>query len=81
MFFKSVSERLKTENILSIIMTGMGKDGADGVGYLKSAKCYSITQEKKSCVVYGMPKAVVERDFSDKELKPEEISDFLKGMR
>jgi len=52
-------------NILSLIMTGMGADGANGVKTLKRVGCYSLTQSAESCVVYGMPRAVVEAGLSD----------------
>ncbi|MBF0193817.1 MAG: chemotaxis-specific protein-glutamate methyltransferase CheB [Magnetococcales bacterium] len=53
--------------VLSVILTGMGKDGADGVQALKNSidKVYCITQDQASCVVYGMPRATDELGLSD----------------
>ena len=60
--------------ILSIIMTGMGRDGTNGVDALKRVgKTYCITQEKDSCVVYGMPRSVEEKGLSDESLPLELI--------
>lgn len=54
--FHSVS-KLKKMNICALLLTGMGKDGALGIGSIKNAGGYTIAQDEESCVVYGMPKA------------------------
>lgn len=46
-------------NAIGIILTGMGKDGAQGMLAMKEAGAKTIAQDEKSCVVYGMPKAAV----------------------
>lgn len=65
--FRSVA-KVYGKNILSLIMTGMGNDGAKGVKVLKEHGCYSLTQSESSCVVYGMPRAVDEIHLSDESL-------------
>ena len=40
---------------MGIIMTGMGRDGADGLLQMRKAGAFTIGQDKESCVVYGMP--------------------------
>jgi two-component system, chemotaxis family, protein-glutamate methylesterase/glutaminase len=61
-------------NILAVILTGMGRDGANGVDALKRAgKTYCITQDRKSCVVYGMPRTVDEKNLSDQSLELDKI--------
>ena len=50
---------------LGVIMTGMGRDGADAIKELKMKGGYSIAQDEDSCVVYGMPKAVVDAGYAD----------------
>ncbi|MBF0453308.1 MAG: chemotaxis-specific protein-glutamate methyltransferase CheB [Magnetococcales bacterium] len=63
-----------TGNILAIILTGMGRDGANGVDALKRAgRTFCITQDKRSCVVYGMPRSVDEKNLSDLSLPLDEI--------
>ncbi len=58
--------KLENINPLIVIMTGMGKDGLDGIRNMKkNDKGFVITQSKETCVVYGMPKSVDELDFSD----------------
>ena len=41
--------------MVGIIMTGMGRDGADGLLKMRQAGAYTIGQDKESSVVYGMP--------------------------
>ncbi|GAB0056101.1 Protein-glutamate methylesterase/protein-glutamine glutaminase [Candidatus Magnetaquicoccaceae bacterium FCR-1] len=63
-----------TGNILSVILTGMGRDGTNGVDALKrGGKTWCITQDKNSCVVYGMPRSVEEKGLSDESLSLETI--------
>lgn len=53
------------KNLLGVIMTGMGRDGFEAIKELKSVSGYSIAQDEYSCVVYGMPKAVVDAELAD----------------
>src|SRR5262249_15154915 len=46
---------------LGVLMTGMGDDGADGLGLIKNAGGLTIAQSEDSCTVFGMPKAAIER--------------------
>lgn len=48
-------------NALALIMTGMGEDGADAMAAVKAAGGMTLAQDEQSCVVYGMPKAAIER--------------------
>ena len=54
------------ERGIGVILTGMGHDGLEGMKAIKSAKGRTIAQDEKSCIVYGMPKAVVEAGCADK---------------
>ncbi|MBU1342903.1 MAG: chemotaxis response regulator protein-glutamate methylesterase [Proteobacteria bacterium] len=56
--FKSVA-RYAGANALGIILTGMGKDGAQGMLDMKKAGAVNIAQDEKSCVVFGMPKEAI----------------------
>jgi len=62
---------------LGIIMTGMGKDGYEAVKNLKSIGGYAIAQDEESCVVYGMPKAIVDGGFADVVLPAEKIPEMI----
>lgn len=46
-------------NALGIILTGMGKDGAQGLLEMRQAGCHTIAQDEESCVVFGMPKEAI----------------------
>ena len=58
--FKSVAEEFGPKSI-AVLMTGMGEDGAQGMGAVKAAGGMTIAQSEDSCVVYGMPKAAIDR--------------------
>ncbi len=55
-------------NVLAVIMTGMGRDGLDGCRALKQAGGYVFAQSQSDCVVYGMPKAVIDERLADRTL-------------
>ncbi|MBP1908884.1 protein-glutamate methylesterase/protein-glutamine glutaminase [Methanolobus bombayensis] len=67
-------------NIVSAILTGMGADGADGVEEIKKAGGKVITEDERSCVVYGMPKAVVQRGLADSIVPLEKVSSEIVRM-
>ena len=46
-------------NAIGIILTGMGKDGVQGLLEMKRAGCYTIAQDEATCVVFGMPKEAI----------------------
>lgn len=75
-FFKSC---LKTSNPkgVGIILTGMGKDGAQGLLHLKEAGWKTIAQNENSCVVYGMPKAAAELNAAQEILNLNQIAKLL----
>lgn len=55
-FFKSIC-KLWSGKAIGILLTGMGRDGALGLQAMRQKGHYTITQDQKSCAVYGMPKA------------------------
>ena len=61
--FESVAEEFR-DNSIAVLMTGMGEDGAHGLGMVKDAGGLTIAQNEESCVVYGMPKAAIERGYA-----------------
>lgn len=64
--FGSAAQSFRNAHILTVILTGMGSDGLNGVRQLKQAcNCWCITQSGSSCVVYGMPKSVHDAGLSD----------------
>lgn len=65
------------KSALGVIMTGMGSDGLKGLKKLKSKGGYIIAQDEKSCIVYGMPRAVVEADIADEVVPLENIAESI----
>lgn len=63
----------------AVLMTGMGEDGAAGMGLVKSAGGLTIAQAEESCVVYGMPKAAIERGFAARVLGLDAIVNALQA--
>lgn len=54
------------DEIVCVVLTGMGADGTEGISHLKKKKkTFVITQNEESCVVYGMPRSVVKAGLSD----------------
>ncbi len=60
-----------------LILTGMGNDGLVGLRDLKSKGGYVIAQDEETCVVYGMPKAVVNAGLADAVLPVERIPEEI----
>ena len=76
--FKSVAATAGRDSV-GIIMTGMGKDGADGLLAMKSKGAYTIGQDKESCVVYGMPMVAFNIGAVTKQASCENIAPTLKA--
>lgn len=53
------------DKVLAVVMTGMGKDGQEGAGWIKAHGGSVLTESEESCVIYGMPRSVVEAGLSD----------------
>ncbi len=70
--FSSVAENFASKS-MGIIMTGMGRDGATGIGLIRKAGGITIAQDEQSCVIYGMPRVAVEEGNIDKILPLSEI--------
>jgi len=64
--------------VVGLTMTGMGSDGLEGTKVLKAKGGYIIAQNEASCVVYGMPRAVVDAGLADEVVDIDEIAETLK---
>ena len=53
------------KDVVAVILTGMGHDGRDGMHQIKDNGGYCIAQDEETCVVYGMPKSVIEAGLAD----------------
>ncbi|MBC7252864.1 MAG: chemotaxis response regulator protein-glutamate methylesterase [Actinobacteria bacterium] len=58
---------------IGVIMTGMGSDGAKGMGIIKKNKGSTIAQDEASCLVFGMPKVAIEKGHVDWVVSLEKI--------
>lgn len=74
---KSLLKPLRRKRIIGVILTGMGKDGAEGVRHISEIGGVNIAQDQESSAIYGMPKAAVETGLVDFVFPPEKISQKL----
>jgi len=77
--FKSLAEEFGTRGI-GVLMTGMGEDGAQGLGLVKAAGGLTIAQGEQSCVVFGMPKAAIERGYAMRVVELDAIAATLQAQ-
>ena len=65
----------KFDNIVCVVMTGMGQDGTEGIENLKKKKkIHVITQSEETCTIYGMPKSVDKAGLSDQSAPLDELA-------
>lgn len=77
--FRSVAESYGSLGV-AVLMTGMGDDGAEGMGLVKKAGGSTIAQSADTCVVYGMPRAAIERGYADKVTPLEGLAPALVAL-
>jgi two-component system chemotaxis response regulator CheB len=77
--FHSAAEEFGSQTV-AVIMTGMGDDGAEGLGAVKRAGGMTIAQSEESCVVYGMPKAAIERGYATRIVALDGLSATLQAL-
>lgn len=68
------------ENLLSVVLTGMGRDGAEGTSVIKDAGGITISQDENTCTIYGMPKAAFETGKVDEVLPLSYIADRISNI-
>lgn len=59
--------------IIGVVLTGMGKDGAEGLRHIKQIGGITLAQDQKSCSIYGMPKAAAQTGAVDFVYPPQKI--------
>jgi two-component system, chemotaxis family, protein-glutamate methylesterase/glutaminase len=74
--FQSAAE-VYGARVLGVVMTGMGSDGREGAAWIKAKGGRVITEAEESCVVYGMPRSVVEAGLSDMSVPLERIAEQI----
>ena len=65
--------------VVGVTMTGMGSDGVEGTKVLKQKGGWIIAQNEASCVVYGMPKAVVDAGLADEVVELDLLADTIQN--
>jgi len=73
LFFTSVAENWKGR-VAGVVLTGMGRDGAEGLKLIRDMGGLTIAQDRKSSIVYGMPKAAFEINAAVEILPLSEIA-------
>ncbi len=65
------------EKSIGVILTGMGSDGSEGIKKLKSAGGKVIAEDESTCVVFGMPKSVIDQKLADYVLPITKIAEGI----
>jgi len=76
---RSVAEEFRAQAV-GVLMTGMGDDGAEGLGAIKKEGGMTIAQSEESCVVYGMPKAAIERGYAIRAVALDVMASTLQAI-
>jgi len=74
--FHSVAQEFGLTSV-GILMTGMGDDGAEGLGAIKAAGGMTIAQSEDTCVVSGMPRAAILKGYANKIIPLDGLSPYL----
>jgi len=77
--FDSVAE-YAGRNSIGVLLTGMGKDGAQGLLNMKNSGAFTIVQNEESCVVFGMPKEAISLGAATKVLHINKIHNAILGL-
>jgi two-component system, chemotaxis family, protein-glutamate methylesterase/glutaminase len=65
------------DKVLAVVLTGMGADGREGARLLKQGGSHIWAQDEASCVIYGMPMAIVKADLADAVYSLDDIGRHL----
>jgi len=76
MFHSLAGQGMAAETV-GLLLTGMGTDGAVGLGVLQNQGAYTIAQDEASSAIFGMPKAAIERGAATKVLPLEHIAEVV----
>jgi len=78
-FFKSVIHHWRG-TVIGVLLTGMGRDGAEGLKGLRERGHHTIAQDQATSAVYGMPKAAAELNAAAEILALDKIGPHLTNM-
>jgi two-component system chemotaxis response regulator CheB len=77
--FRSVA-KVYGRNAVGVLLTGMGKDGAEGLKVMKDKGSVTIVQDESSSVIFGMPKAAIELEAATYVLPSDKIAGALTSL-
>ena len=75
--FRSVAAEYDGNKVTGLLMTGMGNDGAEGLGVIRNQGGMTIAQDEKSSVVFGMPKTAIEKNYAREIVSLADMDAFL----
>jgi len=75
--FNSLARQELAAETVALLLTGMGTDGADGLGRLQERGAYTIAQDEVSSAIFGMPKAAIERGAATQVLPLEQVAEVV----
>jgi two-component system chemotaxis response regulator CheB len=75
--FQSIADTCSRQ-VMALILTGMGSDGARGMASLKAKGAHTLAEAEESCVVYGMPRAAFERGCVDQVAPLQDMAGILR---
>jgi two-component system, chemotaxis family, protein-glutamate methylesterase/glutaminase len=77
--FRSVAKEFGAQ-ATAVLMTGMGEDGAAGMGAIQGAGGLTVAQSQETCVVFGMPKAAIERGHAMRVVDLHDLPNLLQAQ-
>ncbi|HKQ36486.1 MAG TPA: chemotaxis response regulator protein-glutamate methylesterase, partial [Verrucomicrobiae bacterium] len=76
--FRSAAE-VYGDSVMGVVLTGMGNDGKEGAAWIKAQGGSVLTEAEDSCVIYGMPRSVVEAGLSDAAIPLGRLAESIMG--
>lgn len=77
--FKSMSKMVKS-NTIAFLLTGMGRDGAQGLKLIKDVGGVTYAQDEESSIVYGMPKVAFDQGYVQKQVNISDVVTLINEM-
>lgn len=72
--------QVAAKRCLGVVLTGMGRDGTEGLRAIRAVEGKTFAQDADSCVVYGMPKSVVEAGLVDRQLTLAKMAEEINAL-
>lgn len=69
--------KIYKEDLICVILTGMGHDGTQGAGIVRKFGGYCIAEDQSTCVIYGMPKCVIEAGYANEVVPLDKIANAI----